>query len=68
MSEKEKLMEYINNPTTVSARNSMGCDENWYNPYFSINKTFTYEEIENMTDKEVLNLVKLADAISEALY
>ena len=68
MTEKEKLLEYINNPILTTARNSMGCDENWYNSYFAIKETFSIDEINSMSDKEVENLVKLGDSISEALY
>ena len=31
-------------------------------------ETFTKEEIENMHDKEIDNLIKLAENIMEALY
>lgn len=31
-------------------------------------EVFTKEEIENMTDKEIDNLIKLAENIIEALY
>lgn len=46
----------------------MGCNENWYNSYYAITKTFTIEEINSMSDKEVENLVRLGDSISEAFY
>ena len=68
MSEKEKLMEYINKPITTDAKNRMGCSENWYNAYYAIKETFSIDEIIRMTDKEVENLVKLADEIGMALY
>lgn len=68
MSEKEKLMEYINNPVTTNTRNRMGCNESWYNPYYAIKETFSIEEIQAMTDKEIDNLVKLADTIGMFLY
>ena len=68
MTEKEKLMEYINKPITTNARNSMGCSENWYNAYYAIKETFSLEEIQCMTDKEIENLVRLADEIAIALY
>lgn len=68
MSEKEKLMEYINKPITTDARNRMGCSENWYNAYYAIKETFSIDEIIHMTDKEIENLVKLADEIGMALY
>lgn len=68
MTEKEKLFEYINKPIVTDARNRMGCSENWYNAYYAIKETFSIDEIERMTDKEVENLVKLADEIGMALY
>lgn len=40
MTEKEKLLEYIKKPVLTTARNSMGCDENWYNSYFATKKHF----------------------------
>ena len=46
----------------------MRCSENWYNPYYAMKETFTNEEIENMPDKEIDNLIKLAENIMEALY
>ena len=68
MSEKEKLLEYINNPITTTMRNRMGCDENWYNPYYAIKETFSKEKIENMSEEEIENLVELANEIGLALY
>lgn len=37
MTEKEKLLEYIDKPVLTNARNSMGCSENWYNLYYAMN-------------------------------
>lgn len=68
MNEKEKLFEFINKPVETNTRNRMGCDENWYNSYYSISHTFTKEELEAMSESEIDNLVKLADSISESLY
>ncbi len=68
MTEKENLIKYINNPVTTTMKNSMGCSENWYNAYYAIKETFSIDEIQNMTDNEIENLVKLADNIGEALY
>lgn len=68
MTEKEKLLEYINKPVLTTARNRMGCDENWYNSYFAIKETFSIEEINSMSDKEIENLVRLGDSMSEAFY
>lgn len=68
MNEKIKLLEFIENPVETTAKNIMCCSENWYNPYWAIMKTFSKKDIEDMSDTEVENLVKLADNISEGLY
>lgn len=68
MTEKEKLIEYINKPVLTDARNRMGCSENWYNAYYAIKETFSIDEIQSMSDKEINNLVKLADEVGMALY
>lgn len=67
---KEEIINNIKNTNLVgtSARNSMGCSENWYNAYFSIKMTFSMEEIESMSENELNNLVKLGNTIAEGLY
>ena len=65
---KEEIINGIKNVKLTNARNSMGCSENWYNSYYAIKMTFSMEEIENMSEKELNNLVKLGDAISDGLY
>ena len=45
MTEKKKLLEYIKKPVLTTARNSMGCDENWYNSYFAIRETFRLKKL-----------------------
>ena len=68
LTERQKLLEYMDNPVETKARNSMGCSENWYNPYYAIKETFSKEKIENMSDSEIENLVELANEIGLALY
>ena len=69
--DKKKLVllefEYRDKPIN-NMRNSMGCSESWYDPVYSITQTFTKEEIEAMTGKEVANLWKLAENIADGLY
>ncbi len=68
MTLKEKILEYAKNPVTTTARNSMGCSENWYDEFFSITNTFTIEEIAAMSEEELEHLYKLAYTIAENLY
>lgn len=65
---KEEIINGIKNVVTTTARNSMGCSENWYNSFYAIANTFTMEEIEGMSEKELNNLVKLGDSIADGLY
>lgn len=65
---KEEIINGIKNVKLTNTRNSMGCSENWYNSYYAIKMTFSMEEIENMSKKELNNLVKLGNAISDGLY
>lgn len=70
MSNKEKILIYIVSykiPDKMM-RNSMCCNESWYNAYYAIKETFSIGEIQSMSDKEIENLVKLANEIGLALY
>lgn len=51
-----------------SGTNRMGCSENWYNSYYAIAQVFTDNELASMSKREIDNLIKLAEAIQEALY
>lgn len=42
--------------------------EYWYYEEYAICRTFSEEEILGMTEKEIDNLLKLANSIGEALY
>ena len=53
---------------TTEARNRMGCSENWYNPFYCIGTTFSVDELEEMPEKELLDLLRLADNVTDALY
>lgn len=65
---RDEILMNIATVEHTKAQNSMGCSENWYNPYYAIKQTFTYNELEKMSENELNNLVKLAEAISEGLY
>lgn len=66
--EKERLLEYLQAPTTTNARNSMGCSENWYDPFFAMKETFSKTEIEAMSNDEICRLLRLAQNIADGLY
>ena len=70
---KQKLLDWVSSvnkdPNLLNnGRNRMGCDENWYNPFYAITQTFEMSEIEKMSDDEVNRLYKLANNISQGLY
>lgn len=37
MMTKEEILNNVKNAVPTTARNSMGCNESWYDPYFAIN-------------------------------
>ena len=63
-----EIIEGIKNLKEQTARNSMGCSENWYDFYYAMKETFTLEEIQNMTERECELLERLATNIQESLY
>ena len=70
---KQKLLEYIAMEATNlfpenNRQNRMGCSEKWYDPMYSITHTFTATEIEDMSEKELAKLYKLAINMAEAFY
>jgi hypothetical protein len=67
MTSKE-IIENIDKMKISTARNSMGCSENWYNFFYAMKSTFSIKEIENMTERECTLLEKLATNIQEGLY
>lgn len=65
---KAEILNEITNVKETEARNSMGCSESWYNPYFALNETFSMEQLSEMSETELNNLIKLAETIGEGLY
>ena len=63
-----EVLEGIEKLEQNTARNLMGCSENWYNFFFAMKKTFTEQEIRNMNEREVTYLERLAGNIQEGLY
>lgn len=65
---KEELLKKIEDYEETKNLNRMGCSENWYDPVYAIKRTFTLGEIKKMSEKEINNLIKLANNISEGLW
>jgi len=40
---REEILEKVKNCKTTTARNIMGCSENWYDPIYAIRETFEME-------------------------
>lgn len=69
LSDRDLINLYFDNKVAVeNIRNSMGCDESWYDKHYAISRTFTREQVNAMSDNELANLLKLAETIQEALY
>lgn len=65
---KEDLIKKIKDYKISGESNSMGCMEDWYNYVFAFKQTFSIEEIENMSQKQIEDLIRLATNIQEGLY
>ena len=67
--DRVAINRYYNSTAKVAeGKNRMGCSESWYDPYYAISQTFTADEVDKMDDKELENLIKLAEEIQGALY
>ena len=64
----KELLEKVRETKPTTARNLMGCSENWYDFYFAISQTFTEAEILGFSEKEIADLEKLAHNIQDGLY
>lgn len=62
----KECVNAANNPSTE--RNSMGCSEDWYNPYYAIGTVFSEDELAKRSESEIHDLIRLASAIGDALY
>lgn len=65
---KEELLKEVRDVKAVRGRNSMGCSESFYNAFYSMRECFGLEALEKMDEKELNDLYKLADFLSEVFY
>jgi len=65
---KKEILNRCENVEVTTARNSMGCTENWYNPSWALVEVFGIEKLMVMSETELQNLARLAEEISEGLY
>ena len=69
LSDRDLINLYYDDKVAIeNIRNSMGCNESWYDKHYAISRTFTKEQVNAMSDDELNNLLKLAETIQEALY
>lgn len=48
---KEEILNNVKKAVPTTARNSMGCNESWYDPYFAMKEVFTEGELDAMTEQ-----------------
>lgn len=65
---KEEILKSIKEVQPIKGYNSMGVSESFYNPYYLISQCFSYEELETMAEKELHNMIKLAQFASDSFY
>ena len=68
--KREEFIKEVGNALSnpIAGQNRMGCLEAWYDPYYAIGKSFSLEELKAMSEKELNNLYRLANQLSEAFY
>ena len=65
---KEEILKKINEAQKIKGMNSMGVSESYYDPYFLTKACFTSEELQEMSQKELENIIKLANFASDIFY
>lgn len=68
MMTKEEILDKLESTNRTNTKNSMGCNESWYNSYYAIKTTFGIDRCKNMSENELNLLLELADAMSDAFY
>jgi len=66
--EKETILKNIKEVDRIEGINSMGVSESYYNKYYLTKKCFTEEELNSMNEKELNNIIKLADFAGDVFY
>lgn len=66
--DKKTLLKKILNAGSINGRNSMGANESFYNEYFSVKTCFSEEELMEMSEKELKNLLRLAEFLAGVFY
>lgn len=67
-SKGKLLLRYELNIPSNNNKNRMGCSESWYDFEYAMMRTFSEEEIKNISDTEFAHLERLASNIQEGLY
>lgn len=65
---KDDILEGCKNAKPTPGRNSMGCSESWYDPFFCMQQTFSEGQLAAMTEQELNNLYTLAHVMADAFY
>ena len=65
---KADILKWYRKGRPTNEKNSMGCNESWYSPTYAISQTFTGEEVQAMSDREIELLEKLGESMAEAFY
>lgn len=69
MTKKEillKIKEALKNPE--KGTNSMGCQEKYYSPYYSVGACFSETKLNKMSKEKLNDLVIFGNFLSDAFY
>jgi hypothetical protein len=65
---KELILSKVLASTPTYGRNSMGCNESFYDPYFMLYKCFDTTALQEMTESELNIALRVAMFSAEVFY
>jgi len=63
-----KIKDSVTKEKSNKARNSMGISESYYNSYYMMGMCFSEKEISQMSEIELVSLLKLAEFAADVFY
>ena len=62
---KKQILDDI---TNTNQKNSMGANEDYYDPYYTIHSLFTKEALDSMSTEELQHLIILGEYLAQIFY
>ena len=66
--KKQILDDIANSNNGTNQKNSMGANEDYYDPYYTIHSLFTKEALDSMSTEELQHLIILGEYLAQIFY